>query len=168
MSDYAEIETLHARLDARRAILLQALQPLGREAWLQPGPGGWSVKDILAHLAYAEAVNVKFARLMLSQDRPEQLVVLAQDYPDYVGPFTLDNFNAYMTAKWRAKSLEEIEAALLETRAETLAWLDSLTPEQLERGGQHAVWGDQTIRGIFKILAIHDKLHTQDIQDLTR
>jgi hypothetical protein len=49
------------------------------------------------------------------------------------------------------------------TGADTLAWVEALTPEDLERGGEHAAWGDQTVRGMLRILALHDKVHTQDI-----
>jgi hypothetical protein len=57
-----------------------------------------------------------------------------------------------------------VMTALNETRADTLAWLATLTPEQLERAGAHAVWGNQSVRGMFRILVIHDKFHRGDIE----
>ena len=35
-----------------------------------------------------------------------------------------------------------------------------------ERRGQHAVWGEQTVRTMLRILALHDKMHTQDVSKL--
>jgi hypothetical protein len=106
---------------------------------------------------------VKFAKLMLASDTPVQVQAVAADFPDYKGPFELDRFNAYMTDKLRARGFDNILRALTETRAETLVWMDTLTLEQLERRGVHAAWGDQTVRGMLKILMLHDKAHRQDI-----
>jgi hypothetical protein len=162
----AEIETIKSKLNAERAKLMAALKQLSSDELMRPLEDGWSAKDVVAHLAMAEAVNVKFAKLMLAHDGPVQLRVMAQDFPDYIARgqrFSLDDFNSYMTEKLRAKSLDEVMRSLDETRADTLAWVDTLTSVQLERGGQHAAWGDQTVRGMLKILVIHDKFHTQDI-----
>jgi hypothetical protein len=131
---------------------------------LRPHDGGWSIKDLLAHVAMAESVNVKFARMMVAKESPLQLQEFAAEYPDFPAPFELDKFNAWMTARWRAKSLDEILVALKQTRVETLAWLDALTLEQLEHSGEHAVWGKQSVRGMFRILVIHDKFHRGDIE----
>lgn len=163
MSVHAEIETLENKLTTERAKLWDAVSQLTPEEMTRPCEGGWSVQDLLAHVTMGEQVNVHFAKLMITQDRPLQLRELARDFPDYRGPFALDDFNAFMAEKWRAKSLDEILNELRQTRADTLMWLETLTPEQLARGGQHAVWGDQTVRGMLKILVIHDKMHVQDL-----
>lgn len=166
MSDYAEIENIKHRLITERTKIMAAVAALSPADVLRPLPDGWSAKDILAHLANSEAVNVKFARLMLSQNQPVQLRAVASDYPDFIAShdtFTLDEFNAYIAEKWRITPWSDVLSTLQTTRNETLAWLESLTPAQLDRSGEHAVWGDQTVRGMLKILVIHDKLHTQDL-----
>jgi uncharacterized damage-inducible protein DinB len=159
------VEAIKAKLNAERAKLLEAIANVPREVMLRPfGDGGWSIKDILAHVAMAEEVNVKFARMMIAKDEPLQLREFAAEYPDFPGEFELDKFNAWMSERWRAKSLEEIIAALNSSRAETRTWLDTLTPAQLERTGEHAVWGKQSVKGMFRILVIHDKFHRGDIE----
>lgn len=157
------IPGIKAKLNGERAKLLDAIANVPRDGLLRSHAGGWSIKDLLAHVAMAEAVNVKFARMMVAQNSPLQLNEFAAAYPDFPGAFELDKFNAWMTERWRVKSLDEILAALHQTRAETVAWLDTLTPEQLERSGEHAVWGNQSVRGMFRILVIHDKVHRGDI-----
>lgn len=158
----AEIRT---KLTAERAKLLESFANLPREIILRPfGDDGWSIKDLLAHVAMAESVNVKFAQLMVAKDSPLQLQEFAAEYPDFPPPFELDKFNAWMTERWRAKSFVEIIAALHATRADTLAWLETLTPAQLGCAGEHAVWGKQSVRGMFRILVIHDKFHRGDIE----
>ena len=153
------------KLTAERAKLLESITNVPRDVMLRPyGNEAWSIKDLVAHTAMAEAVNVKFAMMVVAKDSPLQLSEFAAEFPDFPKPFDLDKFNAWMTERWRAKSLEEILIALNETRAGTLAWLDTLTPEQLERSGEHAVWGKQSVRGMFRILVIHDKFHRGDIE----
>ncbi len=165
MAGSDDIAGIKAKLNAERAKLLEAFANLPRETLLRPGADGdWAIKDILAHVAMAESVNVKFARMMIAKDSPLQLKEFAAEYPDFPGEFGLDKFNAWMTERWREKSLDEVLAALTETRQDTLAWLDTLTPAQLERSGEHAVWGNQSVRGMFRILVIHDRFHRGDIE----
>jgi hypothetical protein len=163
MSSLPEIATLKHKMILERGKLLDAVNALSLTERAEPFLDGWSVNDLLAHLAHSEAVNVKFAKLILTGDMPAQVEALAADFPDYTGPFVLDHFNAYMTAKLRARGPVELLPELNDTRAETLRWMDTLTLEQLERRGVHAAWGNQTTRGMLKILILHDKMHTQDI-----
>jgi uncharacterized damage-inducible protein DinB len=158
------IPEMKSKLTAEREKLIAAFANLPREVVLKPfGEDGWSIKDLIAHIANSESINIKLAKLMVTKNEPVQLSELASDFPDFPPPFELDKFNAYMIDKWRAKSSEDAIAALKSTRAETLAWLDTLSPEQLERTGEHAVWGKQSVRGMIRILVIHDKFHRGDI-----
>ncbi len=159
-----DVAGIKSKLNTERAKLLESFKGLSPEMMVRPFEGGWSIKDILGHIAMAEGVNTKFARLMTAKDAPAQLSELAGEYPDYPMPFELDKFNAWMTERWRTKSLIQIIDALHTTRAETLAWLDTLTQAQLEKIGEHAKWGNQSVRGMFKILVIHDKFHRGDIE----
>ncbi|MBI4789998.1 MAG: DinB family protein [Chloroflexi bacterium] len=160
-----DVAGIKAKLNAERAKLIESFAGLPPEALLRPfGESGWSIKDILAHVAMAEGVNVKFAKMMVAKKSPAQLAEFAQEYRDFPGEFEMDKFNAWMTERWRAKSLNEILEALRQARADTLAWLETLTPEQLERTGEHAVWGKQSVQGMFRILVIHDKFHRGDIE----
>lgn len=163
MSSLPEIATLKHKMILERGKLLDAVNALSLTERAEPFLDGWSVNDLLAHLAHSETVNVKFAKLMLTGDMPVQVEALAADFPDYTGPFALDRFNAYMTTILRARGAVDILQELRDARAETLRWMDTLTLEQLEQRGVHAAWGNQTARGMLKILILHDKLHTQDI-----
>lgn len=159
----SEIESLKNKLMLERGKMLQTIANAPPGALEKPSPDGWSVKEILAHVANSEGLNVRFAKLMLASDKPVQLEAVAAEYPDYTGPFELDRFNAYMNAKLRVRPLEQVLQTLMETRATTMTWLDTLTPEQLARSGTHAVWGEQSIRAMLKIVMLHDKMHTQEI-----
>ncbi len=164
-----EIAGIRAKLDAERAKLIQSFANLSEAILLRPaGPGGWSIKDLLAHVASSEEMNVKFARRMVTHDAPVQLRELASEFPDFPGEFELDKFNGWMTERGRAQSWEEVVAALQHVRGETLAWLDSVTPAQLDRTGEHAVWGKQSVYGMLRILVIHDRFHRADIEKIAQ
>ena len=158
------ISQIKAKLESERARLKETIASFTRDELLTPHESGWSPKDLLAHLAIAEGLNVKFARAIVEHDNPVQLKIVRGDFPDYPhARFTLDEFNAYMTDKLRAHPLDFVLSELARVRGETLAWLDTLREEQLERRGLHAVWGEQTARGMFRILALHDKMHRDDL-----
>lgn len=157
------LPALKAKLESERARLLEVLAGFSAEDLTRPHPDGWSGKEMLAHVAAAERLNVRFAQAVTEQDYPYQVEVLKGDFPDYAGPFALDDFNAYLMARLRDLPLEHVRANLHQVRAETLAWLEPLAPEQLDRSGEHAAWGRLTVRGIVRTLAVHDKMHTQDL-----
>jgi hypothetical protein len=159
-----DLQLLKDKLAAERAKLLATIAVFPPDELTRPFPGGWSAKDILAHLAIAETVNVKLARLMLETDHPVQLEALRGDFPDYPGLFSLDHFNAWTVERARAQTPEQVLAALHTTRAETRAWLETLRAEDLERTGVHAVWGETTARAMLKMLALHDKMHRADLE----
>ncbi len=164
-----DIAATRAKLEGERAKLLRSFAQLSPDLLLRPaGPGGWSVKGILAHIASSEEVNVKFAQMMLAQEAPVQLRELKREFPDFPGEFDLDKFNAWMTERGRAQSQDEVLARLHGVRGKTLAWLDSLAPEQLERTGEHAVWGKQSVYGMLRILVIHDRFHRADIEKVAQ
>ncbi len=162
-----DVSEIRAKLESERAKLLAAFASVPREDMLRvPSGGGWSIKDILVHIGMAETFNVRFAQLMVEKSEPDQLVEAARENPEYTGEFELDRINAWMTERGRRMSLAEALAALDSTRAHTLAWLETLTPEQLDRRGKHAVWGDQTVRSMFHILVLHDRMHRGDIEKI--
>jgi hypothetical protein len=158
------LSQIKTKLSGERTRLNELIATLSRAELLEPHESGWAIKDLLAHLAVAENLNVKFARAMVVIDNPAQLKIMRGDFPDYPHEkFTLDEFNAYMTEKLRAHELEFVLAELARVRGETLAWLDTLGEEQLERRGLHAVWGEQSVRGMLRIVALHDKMHRDDV-----
>ncbi len=163
MDKQTHLETLKNKLAVERGRLRQAAESFGAEEFLRPGEGGWSARDILAHIAASEELNVRFARLMVLRDNPNQLAVMAADYPDFQGPFALDAFNAYMIERHRAMPPDAVFEWVRRVRATTLEWVNSLEEEQLGRRGRHAVWGEQTVYSMIRILGLHDKLHTQDL-----
>jgi DinB superfamily len=111
---------------------------------------GWSVKDIVAHLHDVEGVAfVERISRMLSEDQP---FIQSIDPPARLdaGGYTL-------------RGLQELLDDLERQRAEHLAWLAALTPEQLARSGQHDAEGDIYVVDIAHQWAAHDMAHLRQV-----
>ncbi len=161
------IADIKSKLDADRAKLLASFADVVQDHMLRAErEGSWSIRDILAHVAIAERVNLRFAQMMVDKLEPDQVLEMMAEYPDYTGEFELDRFNAWMTERRRTLSLEEVMADLQAARAQTVAWLETLAPEQLERTGKHAVWGGVTVRAMIRMLGIHDRMHRAEVEKL--
>jgi hypothetical protein len=113
------------------------------------GQDGWNVLEIVCHLSDLEAVYTERARLILEQDNPHFAPV------DQVGLVTANRYGE--------QNFRQVLARLHEQRADFLALLESLTPEQWERHGVHPETGDTTLRELAINVALHDLNHIEQI-----
>ena len=109
----------------------------------RPAPGEWSPREVLGHLLYVED---------LLRARVESMIADDDDVPMPRGAAApppgapLDSLVA-----WRA------------ARAETLAWLSTLGPAELERAGVSARFGRITAREQVAEWAYHDLDHIRQL-----
>ncbi len=83
---------------------------------------GWSVRDILAHVAVWDAYALTaLPGILETGEHPRY------DYQDE----PIDTFNARMTREKRGLSLDEVRAELGETHARLLAYLRSVPPDDI-------------------------------------
>jgi hypothetical protein len=122
--------------------LLDSLPP-GVWAW-SPAPEEWTPREVLAHMLRIEtAVIPARVRAMVETDG-----VAFSSAPAAETSAT----PAEMLAAWRA------------ARAENLAFLRALTPEQLAHSGQHPTYGRITAREHIVEWAYHDLEHVRQLQ----
>jgi hypothetical protein len=89
---------------------------------IEPGvTDDWSVKDILAHVAWWEEEALKHLPYILEGGRPQRYSVL------YGG---IDAFNAQMTAKRQGVSLSQIEKDQADIHMRLLHYLETIPEEQ--------------------------------------
>jgi uncharacterized protein (TIGR03083 family) len=146
-------EKLRQRLDESRRELLASVahvEPAGLAA--PTANPGWTVQDVLAHLAGAERGHQQVIRALL-----------AGQSPDVTG-FDLDAFNAADVAARQGASLAELLGELAGNRNDTLALLEAVALADWQRGGYHPGGFDTTVEGVFRIIAIHEKRHAKDIR----
>lgn len=103
----------------------------------------WSIREIVAHLVDGEWAWFTRIRRMATEERPRMEVFPNADYTK--------------------PSLEESLSAYIRSRAEDLNYLESLTPEQWARSGQHELWGDIDILWAARHLAAHDAEHLSQL-----
>jgi hypothetical protein len=112
----------------------------------------WSITEIVCHLRDAE-VEISLPRLHK---------VLEEDNP-FISAVDADVWAA--ERNYQAQSGTEAMAAYAEARMETVALLDSLTPEQWQRPARHAVFGPTTLRELVSFTNEHDRLHLKQIKE---
>ena len=117
-----------------------------------PGPGRWSIAQIVSHLADVEIVLAYRLRMILSA-------------PD--GPIQAFDQDAWVTSQHADRSDAHLSLALFAAiRASTVRLLGSLTDEELDRFGMHAERGQESIRHIMRMTTGHDRNHLGQIERL--
>ena len=108
---------------AERAAWEAVLARVPRDLLIQPGlPGGWSVKDVLAHMTWGmrEGIGVMRAKRLVGSD---------------LWKLDDDGRNAIVVEQSRSRPLDRILADYETTSAEYLRELAALTDEQLNDPG---------------------------------
>ena len=118
----------------------------------RPGPGRWSVVEILAHLAEDELVTSWRYRQMIEHDG-SSLAGFDQDLWARLGDY----------ASWTAR---DALATFRLLREANLRMLRALSPEEWERGGKHEERGPLTVRDLARHMAAHDVNHVKQIEAL--
>ncbi len=147
----ASVEDLTAELitarDALRAAYL-ALDEPWRDVSLD---GEWAPVDLLTHCATVEAYYASEARELL-------------ETPGHTWrPFNPAQGEAERAGRARPAS-DRAEVERLDVlRAETLAWIEELTQDELDAYGDHADRGAVRVGDRIARIAAHDRAHTQQL-----
>lgn len=129
------------------AALVALVEPLPAEVWMwSPAPGEWSPRDVLEHLLHVETAVIPVrVRGMLAEDGAP----LASPKP--ASPPAQSTSPVEMLAAWQS------------ARAENLAFLRTLEPEQLAQTGQHPRYGRISAREHIIEWAYHDLEHVRQL-----
>ena len=138
-------------LDARDELLAEIAR-LSESDWTKPAPPeGWTVKDVVTHLAASQPTQPVLIRNILEGKGGSR--------PD----FDLNFFNKRGLEKRQGKTVDELKSELAAGHADSLKLLDELSDAQLAAQGKHPR-GDKTMAEIFQIIALHDREHTGHIR----
>ena len=114
-----------------------------------PGPGSWSVLQVLRHLADSEIVYGYRLRLIVASDRPA--------IPGY-------DQDAWADAlPYHRGTVAQAVADYADARRGTVAFLRALSGDQWERVGIHGERGPESVRQTAALLAAHDLGHERQI-----
>lgn len=144
---------LRDRLTQSRQDLLASIAGIERDDLAQQAANdGWSIQDMLAHLASAERGHQMVIRALIAGQDPRQ------------PGFDLDAFNAAEVGERRGMTSDEVFTELEFSRGETLTLLDEVGPGDWDRSGYHPGGFDTTVEGGFRVIAIHEKRHAREIR----
>jgi hypothetical protein len=151
----ADKEKLRASLERSIARFREAAAQLSDDQWntLITGDEGWVARDVVGHLMTAERGMIFNAK----RSAAGQTVTLPDD-------FDLDRYNQGQARKQADKSVAQLMSELEAVRAATLSFLDELNDEQMGLPTVHPVVKPITVAGIFKIIAIHQTQHAEELE----
>ena len=115
----------------------------------KPGPGRWSVREIIHHLADSEMTAAVRLRLLLAQDRP---TIHGYDQDEFARRLYYDRPHEV--------SLELFQIV----RQSTAEILDRLKPAEWVREGTHTEAGSYGVEGWLKIYSAHAHKHARQIR----
>lgn len=130
------------------------------------GDEGWTVRQLLAHLASAEAsMTVLIERAHAAAGRP--VGALLPTAPNGQ-PFDINLWNRRQVEKRAQQPPSALRLELTEARAVTLRNLKATSPAALATPAWHPALGATTVEGIYKIIGIHMREHTTSIKKALR
>jgi hypothetical protein len=153
-----DLQMIMDKLNEERGILDRTLDDLTEAEAVQIRiTPEWAVKDAIAHLVGAERGMTRIAQRMARGEDPQ----LPAGYNN-------DEYNARQVAKRKEQSLAQVRAELNSSRAEMMAFLQSVTPEQLALHGEHPLLGETTLKDMLVIIYSHETSHANEIADKIR
>jgi hypothetical protein len=122
----------------------------GAELDYSPGPGKWSVRQILCHIADAEIVGAARFRRLIAEDNP---AIVAYDQDAWAR--NLD---------YGRRRIAQALGTFRQMRAENHELLKSLPEEMFERQGTHSVRGRVSLLDMLRVYARHAEQHAEQIR----
>jgi hypothetical protein len=112
-------------------------------------PGAWCARDVIAHLVVNDPIALERFRRMTVEDHP-----------------AITNFDeeaALAASGARERPIVALLDEVARGRLELVTYLDTLTPEQLQRTGEHSTVGPMRSIELVHHLAYHDLNHIRQV-----
>ncbi|HEX5504931.1 MAG TPA: DinB family protein [Thermomicrobiales bacterium] len=146
---------LRERLARGREEFLGAVAALDAADLARPvgAESAWTAKDLIGHVAYAEASMLPMIEGPLAGQ------------PFKVRPdFDLDRWNESRVRRASEQAVPDLLARLEESRRQTLARLDAMDDADLDRPTSHPRAPETTVEGIYRIIAGHERDHAAELR----
>ena len=150
------IEKIKADLASSRQHLEHILDSVG-DRWdtqVYSDGAGWTVKQLAIHLSDAD------------RGTNGQIMGIAAGREVIPADFDLNRYNKRSVEKRAEMSIDDVRKSLNSTRAELLAWLDTIDDADLDKKGRHASLQILSVTEILGVMAAHERSHANDIADV--
>ena len=159
MATDEQIRELVEKMHEERARLFASLSGISDERASQANPekdgeDGWSVKEILAHLAMMDGLYRGWAHRAATEDRPD-LRTPDPNRPPAEGHY-LDGVND--------RSVLSLIQEMERQRAITMEFIASLKPEEFDRTAITALFGELSAIQLLRSYYRHDRQHAAQIE----
>jgi len=152
-----ELESICNKLNESHGVLYHTVESLSDADAAAIANPQWNVKDELAHLAGAERGMLRIAQASARGDNPQ----LPEGYDN-------DTYNARQVAKRKDQSLAQVLTEIKGVHNEMSALLESITPEQLNRMGEHPLEGEIPLKDLLVVIYSHEVNHCNEITNALR
>ncbi len=135
--------------------LLDVIGQLETADWERPVQaveGGWTVKQVLLHVATSEGGQLATGK------------AIAAGQPTVPDDFDLNRYNRRQLEKNQAKQPPEILFGMAESRQKVLAFLDEVSAEELDKRGKHGRGDVISLEQLFYRIGEHEVGHTAEIR----
>lgn len=140
-----------AVLEATPTVLRALLSSLPESIVTAKLDRDWSPKDVLAHFVDVEQIAFRDRiQRMIDEDRP------------FIQ--SIDPVARLSDPLWDSRTVASLLDELSNQRTETVAWIRTLTAEQLQRIGNHDAVGEITASNLLHYWPTHDSAHIRQIQ----
>jgi hypothetical protein len=146
---------IHDHLIRTREATLELIGQMDAHDWehqVQTAEGGWTVKQMLLHIATSESGQIKTAQ------------AIAAGQPTVPDDFDLDRYNRRQLEKNQAKQPPEILFGMAESHQKLLVFLDTVTAEDLDKRGKHGRGDVISLEQLFYRIGEHEAEHMAEIK----
>jgi hypothetical protein len=146
---------IHDHLIRTREATLELIGQMDIADWdhqVQSAEGGWTVKQMMLHLATSESGQIRTAQ------------AIAAGQPTVPDDFDLDRYNRRQIEKNQAKQPPEILFGMAESQQKLLAFLETVTAEDLEKRGKHGRGDVISLEQLFYRIGEHEAGHMAEIK----
>ncbi len=146
---------LYDYLNHTREELLTVVGQLQPDDWSKPAQStehGWTVQQLLLHIATSETGQIKTGQ------------AIANGQPTVPDDFDLNRYNARQIEKNQAKQPPEILFSMAESRQKLLAFLEEVPEEALDKSGKHGRGDVITLEQLFHRVGEHEADHAEEMK----
>jgi hypothetical protein len=118
----------------------------------KPAAGGWSIREVLSHLAHGEVVIGSRYRMVAAMERP---TIVGYDQDAFVERLCPEGIDA-----------KTLLADFAHARAANVRLLEHLPDEAFARVGLHTERGEESLARMLVMYAGHDRIHEAQIERL--